>query len=733
MTTEVAKVSQVSQINCGTFGSSQFTDLIMTNLIYSKLGDCFKDNFKLSLANIGKLLLLMSVNELKGYFGDLLRWLIAKSKDSPMSFYLATSKLVALMRRFQRSSPVIKSTPDPPITPSEISLDVDTNFLLALYQYLLTHSACSYRKTLAEIELKNAKEQYFTESFDEIVVVTPTETFTVPNQLKIKIKTNVFNGEHVAAGIEQMESVEKSGPADITSYLDLLTEKQREVIMKLKSYYRSGYPNSDDLLRYLGCGRDVYLSLSKSNYNFTEMHAAQFLLTRYPKLDETETVIEVVLVTSQLLHHPNRPLITSTYLQRGYLYCDPHNKYTNLPTPSTVASAFISSNRISDIANVARSLGYSDPPSIFKSLLERPTDSDASSQLGKKNQLILRSNTTKPITSSMVQKFITEIYKCAKQRRDKVKIFYLTLQTEIKTSEVPNPDYTQWEQKRDLLDKMKADPKVFAELIIPPKTIPKETAERKIEVKQLNEIEKDIDTLYLRKADKEILVSCLSQFRDKKEVIRSLGLPNKLNILLYGMPGTGKSTTIQAVATYLRKDIYYVDLKDAVTNADLQMIFEYVNKNVPNGGIVVIEDIDAMTEVVLKRTPLEPSSPLGRSSLPCDHKSKLTLDYFLNILQGTLTLDDSIFIVTTNHLTHLDPAFYRDGRFDVKVELKLCDTFQMNAIYHRILNRDIPTDLLKQLPEDKFSPAALIFHVKNYMFTPNMPDEEILRPFLAMN
>ena len=50
--------------------------------------------------------------------------------------------------------------------------------------------------------------------------------------------------------------------------------------------------------------------------------------------------------------------------------------------------------------------------------------------------------------------------------------------------------------------------------------------------------------------------------------------------------GTGKTTTIQAVATFLQRDIYYVDLQKAKLNEDLQMIFEYVNKHVPNSGIV---------------------------------------------------------------------------------------------------------------------------------------------------
>jgi hypothetical protein len=715
MTTEIAKVSQVSQINCGTFGSSQFTDLLMTNLIYSKLGDCFKDSFTLNLANISKLVLLMSINEIRGSFGDIIKWVLAKCKDSPLLVYSLARQLVMLRYRFQKRVIVTPSTVETVPLPHHTDLNVDTNFLVALSNYLSKNPGCSYRKTIRDIELKNAKEQLFTDCLHDIVIPLGSKKFLI--RTPIKIKTNMVNGEAVAAGIDTCSSI-ASARTSVTSYLDILPPDQRDVIQKLREGYISG-GNTLTALTTLKCGH----SYSSSSY-FSEETAVEMLLTRYPNLDPTDTLISVILLTCFY----NSPSITAM-CQDDRLWCDPWQKYPGLSKQLSKTLCFYATLRWASVQANAKNNGCWNGK-WFDEHVSTSSIKEAKST----NSLSIVIESSKDIhATDDIREFVTEVYKCSKQHNDKVKIFYLTLSTEIKTSEVPNPEYAQWEQKRDLLDKMKADPKVFAELVIPPKTIPKETTEKKITVKQLNEIEKDIDTLYLRKADKEILVSCLSQFRDKKEVIRSLGLPNKLNILLYGVPGTGKSTTIQAVATYLRKDIYYVDLKDAATNADLQMIFEYVNKNVANGGIVVIEDIDAMTEVVLKRTPLEPSSPSGRSSLPCDHKSKLTLDYFLNILQGTLTLDDSIFIVTTNHLTHLDPAFYRDGRFDVKVELKLCDTFQMNSIYRRILNRDIPMDLLKQLPEDKFSPAALIFHVKNYMFTPNTPDEEILKPFLAMN
>ena len=61
-------------------------------------------------------------------------------------------------------------------------------------------------------------------------------------------------------------------------------------------------------------------------------------------------------------------------------------------------------------------------------------------------------------------------------------------------------------------------------------------------------------------------MNSLSQYKYKGQILKDMGLQNKLNLLLYGIPGTGKSTTIQAVATFLQKDIYYVDLQKATCN-----------------------------------------------------------------------------------------------------------------------------------------------------------------------
>ena len=69
-------------------------------------------------------------------------------------------------------------------------------------------------------------------------------------------------------------------------------------------------------------------------------------------------------------------------------------------------------------------------------------------------------------------------------------------------------------------------------------------------------------------------------------------------------------------------------------------------------------------------------------------------------------------------------------RFDIKLELKECDHYQMNQIYEKFLKRCIDDEILKRLPEDKITPSSFIHRISLYIYDNTSTDEEILQPFL---
>ncbi len=211
---------------------------------------------------------------------------------------------------------------------------------------------------------------------------------------------------------------------------------------------------------------------------------------------------------------------------------------------------------------------------------------------------------------------------------------------------------------------------------------------------------------------------------DRKEDLKALGIPQKLGILAYGERGTGKSSTILATATYMDCDVFYIDLNGVTKNSELRELFNTVQKENVNGGLIVFEDIDVMTSMVHKR-----EGNYYDDNLSKQNEDDLNLSYFLNLLDGTLCAEGSKVFITTNKLDILDPAIYRSGRIDVLLEFKLCNRYQIKNICTRILKKTPSEELLSRIPEDKFLPADVIFKCIEYLYR-DEPLEVVLSDFM---
>jgi SpoVK/Ycf46/Vps4 family AAA+-type ATPase len=345
-----------------------------------------------------------------------------------------------------------------------------------------------------------------------------------------------------------------------------------------------------------------------------------------------------------------------------------------------------------------------------------------------------------------------------KEIKEPVKSFIIKIETEKKVSMIQNPEYYIYEKRKAELEKIfeidketnvsqrensivvpKGSKKnsrknesmtSFFNLVAnsPPETIEKIDVESNIKIIEVNEIYKSFDNLYLRENDKKKLKNILEMFYDNKELMNDYGIPHKLGIMLYGVPGTGKSSTIQVIATWLKKNIYCVDFKTVKTNKDFYQIVEHICKHCNNGGILVLEDFDSMGTVMHKRTS-QTNIEENLVNLLEQTESELTLDYILNILQGSLTPSGFVFIATTNHIEKIDEAIYRDGRIDLKINMKKCDYYQMQSIYKKFIKREIPESILCKIQEDKWTPANFIFKLIHYIKLDDT-DENILKDFI---
>lgn len=313
-----------------------------------------------------------------------------------------------------------------------------------------------------------------------------------------------------------------------------------------------------------------------------------------------------------------------------------------------------------------------------------------------------------------------------------IDVSQITIEWDEVKKERPNPEYVKYKKMLDML--APGDKGVHVEVIKTLGAPPSETIEDiahvpKVSVLPTSKISfKPLNTLYLREADYKKLCASIDNFNGTRDVFTEFGIPRKLVFLLHGEPGTGKSTTITAIASALNRELFFLDLRGVTKNAELGHMFEYAAKNVSKGAIIVLEDIDATLCDVVRRRSSSPSDDESLTSTLSSSSSDLTLSYFLNLLDGMLCHDGTCVVMTTNRKSYLDPAIYRAGRVTVDIEYKKCDHFQIRNIYKRILKKDIPEDLLARIPEDVFTPATIIFELLNYVLDPKS-DEEMMARF----
>lgn len=214
---------------------------------------------------------------------------------------------------------------------------------------------------------------------------------------------------------------------------------------------------------------------------------------------------------------------------------------------------------------------------------------------------------------------------------------------------------------------------------------------------QSTKFKRKLNTIYTE--NKEELLEAIDIWKKTEDFYRERGIPYKLGILLYGEPGTGKSSLIHAVASELNKDVIVLTA-GAILNGKLS---RYNTVYCDTAPVIVIEEIDTIV-----------SSRQQDKELSENQKS--ILSELLNFLDGPSSPDSCVIIATTNHIEKLDPAIIRSGRFDIKIQMgkisrdlaiQMCKDFNCNP-------KEILDDSTEYNPSELQS--KLIFDCKNRLY-----------------
>jgi hypothetical protein len=190
-----------------------------------------------------------------------------------------------------------------------------------------------------------------------------------------------------------------------------------------------------------------------------------------------------------------------------------------------------------------------------------------------------------------------------------------------------------------------------------------------------------LESIYVEPETKNSILQHIESFIKNKERYVKFGRSYKLNFLFTGVPGSGKTSLIKAIALKYNRPLYVLNFSKTLVDENLVSLMAEVREN----SIILMEDID---------------------SFFVDRESKdneISFSALLNIMDGTMSQGNgTMMFLTANNPDRLDPALIRPGRIDRVVKFDFPRRQEIELAFR---------DITETEDQDKFN--AFYKHIKN--------------------
>lgn len=161
---------------------------------------------------------------------------------------------------------------------------------------------------------------------------------------------------------------------------------------------------------------------------------------------------------------------------------------------------------------------------------------------------------------------------------------------------------------------------------------------------------------------------------DKWDMFGGQNRGRGVNMLFYGIPGSGKTYCSEVIASYLGKEVEFVSMASVKSKwvGDSEKNIKNMLSGIKN-KVVIIDEVDSIAT--------------SRDDVNQDHGVNLINEFLV-----WLERHHGVVIMTTNRIDKLDPAFRR--RLDLEVEFKMPNAEQRKAIWDIMLDNKMPKEYI---------------------------------------
>lgn len=204
-------------------------------------------------------------------------------------------------------------------------------------------------------------------------------------------------------------------------------------------------------------------------------------------------------------------------------------------------------------------------------------------------------------------------------------------------------------------------------------------------------IPRRLETVIINRRLKTTIVKAIELFKQSEAWYTERGLPYKQTFLLYGEPGTGKTSLIKGLASHFGFNICQLQISN-LSDGKLESALT----KAPENSVIIIEDFDSAS-ATRSRANVTATDPNSTAAL-INELAPLTLSGILNALDGIVSLHSKLVFLTTNVLDKLDSAITRAGRVDFIHEIKRLEDLEIREYIELMFSgTELPTSPFKPI------------------------------------